>query len=60
MNKDTEDALEHMVIHLRSIHNEVDAIGAQYKLSDIEVDSLEQINKNIKESISEIERLILG
>jgi len=60
MNKDIEDSLEHMVIHLRAIHDEVDAIGTQYKLSSIEVDSLEQINKNIKESIREIERLILG
>lgn len=59
MNKDIEDSLEHMVIHLRSIRNELAAIVTQYKLNDIEVDALEQINKDIQDSIREIERLTI-
>lgn len=59
MNKDIEDSLEHMAIHLRSIRNELAAIVTQYKLNDIEVDALEQINKDIQDSIREIERLTI-
>jgi hypothetical protein len=60
MNKDVEDALEQIGIKLRQMGNEIQAIGTQYLLSDIEVDALEQINKDVQNSISEIERLILG
>lgn len=60
MNKDIEDALEQIGIKLRQMSNEIQAIGTQYLLSDIEVDALEQINKDVQNSISEIERLILG
>ena len=60
MNKDIEDALDQMLIQLRQIHNELDAIGTQYKLNEIEVDALEQVSKDIGNSIHELARLTLG
>jgi hypothetical protein len=59
MNKDIEDALEQIHIKLRQIGNELQAIGTQYLLNDIEVDALEQINKDLQSSIREIERLTI-
>lgn len=59
MNKDIKDALEHMLIRLRAIRDEIDAIGSQYKLSDIEVDALEQVQKDLGNSIGELSRLTI-
>ncbi len=60
MNKDIEDALDQILIQLRQIHNELDAIGTQYKLNEIEIDALEQVSKDIGNSIHELARLTLG
>ena len=59
MNKDIEDALNQMLISLRQIRNEIDAIGTQYELNEIEVDALEQISKDIGNSIHELARLTI-
>ncbi len=59
MNKDIEDALEQIHIKLRQVSNELEAIGTQYDLSDIETDALEQINKEVQNSIRELARLTI-
>lgn len=58
MNKDIEDALRMMLIKLKQVDDELDAICTQYGMNGEQVDALSDLWTEVGSAIREIERIL--